>query len=83
MQIVDAQIHVWGRIETSASGAPLTTSRSAHVPTATGPWSCAGLRRSMASRQAASPPSSSVLGSRLPSLHPASTARLPTCSCRA
>ena len=29
-------------IVTSARGAPLTTSRSAHVPTATGPWSHAG-----------------------------------------
>lgn len=61
---------------TSASGAPLTTSRSAHVPTATGPWSRAGLRRSMASPQAAPPPSS-VLSSRLPSYNPARMARSP------
>jgi hypothetical protein len=67
---------------TSARGASFTTSRSARVPASTGPWSRAGLRRSRASRQAASTPSSG-LGFRRSSHHPASTARSPAWRCRA
>ncbi len=67
---------------TSASGALFTTSRSARVPASTVPWSRACLRRSLASRQAASTPSL-VLGSRLSSHHLASTARSPAWSFRA